>query len=134
MLVGKRRIGEAFCLCCQQFDLWCSSAPAGRGKTTFSRMAFPRKQYVSLEDPDSREFAAADPRRFLARYPDGVILDEVQRSPELFSYLQTRANMDGRKGSISSPAASSSAFCPESPRRWRDGSAWSLTNSHTRLN
>ena len=74
------------------------TGPRQAGKTTLSRMAFPNKPYVSLEDPDTREFAASDPRRFLAHYPDGVILDEAQRSPELFSYLQTRADMDGRMG------------------------------------
>lgn len=74
------------------------TGPRQAGKTTLSRMAFPDKPYVSLEDPDTREFAASDPRRFLARYPDGAILDEAQRSPELFSYLQTRADIDGRMG------------------------------------
>jgi predicted AAA+ superfamily ATPase len=74
------------------------TGPRQAGKTTLSRMAFPDKPYVSLEDPDTREFAASDPRRFLARYPDGAILDEAQRSPDLFSYLQTRADMDGRMG------------------------------------
>jgi uncharacterized protein len=74
------------------------TGPRQAGKTTLSRAAFPDKPYVSLEDLDTREFAASDPRRFLARYPDGAILDEAQRSPELFSYLQTRADTDGRMG------------------------------------
>ncbi len=74
------------------------TGPRQAGKTTLSRAAFPDKPYVSLEDPDVREFAATDPRRFLSRYPDGAILDEAQRSPEIFSYLQTLADMDGRMG------------------------------------
>lgn len=74
------------------------TGPRQAGKTTLSRMAFADKPYVSLEDPDTREFATSDPRRFLARYPDGAILDEAQRSPELFSYLQTIADLDGRMG------------------------------------
>ncbi|WP_028323819.1 ATP-binding protein [Desulfatirhabdium butyrativorans] len=74
------------------------TGPRQAGKTTLSRMAFPDKPYVSLEDPDFREFAVSDPRRFLARYPDGAIFDEVQRVPELFSYLQTVADLDGRMG------------------------------------
>ena len=45
---------------------------------------------LPLEDPDQREFAVSDPRGFLDQFPDGAILDEVQRAPELFSYLQTR--------------------------------------------
>jgi predicted AAA+ superfamily ATPase len=52
------------------------------------KKVFPRKQYVSLEDPDERMMAATDPRNFLARFPKGAIIDEVQRVPELFSYMQ----------------------------------------------
>ena len=74
------------------------TGPRQAGKTTLSRMAFPHKPYISLEDPDTREFAGTDPRRFLARYTDGVILDEAQRCPDLFSYLQSLADMDGRMG------------------------------------
>jgi predicted AAA+ superfamily ATPase len=51
-------------------------------------MAFPDRQYVSLEPLDTREYARMDPRGFLRQYGRDVILDEVQRVPELFSYLQ----------------------------------------------
>lgn len=64
------------------------TGPRQSGKTTLARSSFANKPYVSLEDPDQREFAANDPRGFLGKYPDGAVLDEVQRSPELFSYLQ----------------------------------------------
>jgi len=82
----------------QGYPFIALTGPRQSGKTTLSRAAFPDKPYVSLEDLDTREFAASDPRRFLARYPDGAILDEAQRVPELFSYLQTHADMDGRMG------------------------------------
>ncbi len=49
---------------------------------------FKDKPYVTLENPDKREFAQNDPKRFLARFPDGAILDEVQRCPSLLSWLQ----------------------------------------------
>ncbi|OOG78585.1 ATP-binding protein [Algoriphagus sp. A40] len=62
--------------------------PRQTGKTTLVRSIFSHKPYVSLEDPDQREFALEDPRGFLAGLPNGAILDEVQRTPELFSYLQ----------------------------------------------
>ncbi len=64
------------------------TGPRQAGKTTLARMSFPDKPYVSLEDPDELDFAHADPRGFLARFPDGAILDEAQRCPKLFSYLQ----------------------------------------------
>lgn len=58
------------------------------GKTTLLKQIFKGKPYLSLENPDTRNFAIEDPRGFLASYPKGAILDEVQRTPELFSYLQ----------------------------------------------
>jgi len=74
------------------------TGPRQAGKTTLARNVFPDKPYRSLEDPDQREFALSDPRGFLAQFPDGAILDEVQRTPELFSYLQTRMDADRRMG------------------------------------
>jgi predicted AAA+ superfamily ATPase len=62
--------------------------PRQSGKTTLARATFPALPYVSLEDPDEREFAATDPRGFLARFPAGAVLDEVQRVPTILSYLQ----------------------------------------------
>ncbi len=65
------------------------TGPRQSGKTTLVRAVFPDKPYVSLEDLDVRSFAENDPRSFLAGYPDGAIFDEVQRCPDLFSYLQS---------------------------------------------
>lgn len=62
--------------------------PRQSGKTTLARMTLPSLPYRSLEDPDVRAAAEADPRGFLAGMPDGGILDEVQRLPLLLSYLQ----------------------------------------------
>ncbi len=74
------------------------TGPRQSGKTTLSRLLFADKPYVSLEDLDQREFASQDPRGFLAQFPDGAVLDEAQRCPDLFSYLQTRVDQDGRPG------------------------------------
>jgi len=70
------------------FPIVALTGPRQSGKTTLARAAFPGKPYVSLENPDQLAYATADARRFLADYPDGAIIDEVQRCPELFSYLQ----------------------------------------------
>lgn len=64
------------------------TGPRQSGKTTLSRLEFPDKAYVSLEDPDQLRFALSDPRGFLQGFPGGAILDEIQRAPELFSYIQ----------------------------------------------
>ena len=58
------------------------------GKTTAARSLFPHLPYFSLETPDVREYALSDPRGFLSESADGAIFDEVQRAPDLLSYLQ----------------------------------------------
>lgn len=70
------------------FPVLALTGPRQSGKTTLARALFPDKPYVSLEDPEEQAFAEADPRRFLARFSAGAVLDEAQRCPELFSYLQ----------------------------------------------
>ena len=61
------------------------TGPRQSGKTTLAQLAFADKPYVSLETPDDREFAHTDPRGFLARFPAGAIIDEVQHVPGLLS-------------------------------------------------
>ncbi len=68
--------------------------PRQSGKTTLLKSLFPSFPYVSLEDPDVLLLATEDPRRFLNSFPDGAILDEAQRAPNLFSYLQTKVDGD----------------------------------------
>lgn len=62
--------------------------PRQSGKTTLVKNIFPNKPYVNLEAPDIREFATSDARGFLSQYPNGAILDEIQRIPQLLSYIQ----------------------------------------------
>jgi len=71
-----------------QYKVVLITGPRQSGKTTLVRNTFKNKAYISLENPDTRTFAQEDPRGFLAQFPEGAILDEVQRVPELFSYLQ----------------------------------------------
>jgi predicted AAA+ superfamily ATPase len=82
----------------QGFPIVAITGPRQAGKTTLARAVFPDKPYASLEDPEEREFATADPRRFLARFPEGAVIDEAQRCPPLFSYLQTLVDQRGRLG------------------------------------
>jgi predicted AAA+ superfamily ATPase len=74
------------------------TGPRQSGKSTLLKSLFTDYQYVSLEDPDSRSFAQSDPRGFLSTYPDKTIIDEVQRVPELFSYIQTHTDSQGKEG------------------------------------
>lgn len=74
------------------------TGPRQSGKTTLARAAFADKPYVSLETPDEREFAASDPRGFLARWKEGAIIDEVQHVPALLSWIQSEVDAAGTMG------------------------------------
>ena len=80
------------------FPILALTGPRQSGKTTLARAIFSSKPYISLENPDEREFADQDPRRFLSRFPDGAVLDEVQRCPALFSWLQGAVDERKRMG------------------------------------
>ncbi len=84
----------------RKFPVVTVTGPRQSGKKTLCRALFPRKPYVSLEAPDVREFARRDPRAFLAEHPDGAVLDEVQRAPDLLSYLQTAVDARPVAGSF----------------------------------
>ncbi|MBT3200899.1 MAG: ATP-binding protein [Phycisphaerales bacterium] len=64
------------------------TGPRQSGKSTLCRSVFANHAYANLEEADIRRFADSDPRGFLAQYPDGAIIDEVQRCPDLLGYLQ----------------------------------------------
>ena len=72
--------------------------PRQSGKTTLVRMNFPDKPYYSLEEPDIRLAVQSDPRGFLEGIPEGAILDEVQRLPELLSYIQGIVDSSNQSG------------------------------------
>lgn len=82
----------------EQYPIITVTGPRQSGKTTLCRAAFPDRPYINLESPDTRQFALTDPRAFLAQFPDGAILDEIQRVPDLLSYLQVIVDADGRSG------------------------------------
>lgn len=72
--------------------------PRQSGKTTLAKLTFPLKPYVNLEALDERQLAKEDPRGFLSRYPEGAILDEIQRAPQLLSYLQVLVDEKKQNG------------------------------------
>jgi predicted AAA+ superfamily ATPase len=74
------------------------TGPRQSGKTTLLKNLFSNYRYISLENPDERAFALSDPNGFLDRYDNRVIFDEVQRVPELFSYIQTKVDNSGLMG------------------------------------
>lgn len=85
----KRTSHDTIMRLAKGFPVIAITGPRQSGKTTLARSAFPDKPYLTLEDPDTRLLAESDPRGLLSAYPDGLILDEAQRSPQIFSYLQS---------------------------------------------
>lgn len=84
----------------REYPIVTVTGPRQSGKTTLVRATFPGRRYISLEDQDQRSFAQEDPRGFLAQTPGPVILDEAQRVPTLFSYLQTAVDADPTPGRV----------------------------------
>jgi predicted AAA+ superfamily ATPase len=82
----------------QGFPVLVLTGPRQSGKTTLAKSVFSDKTYISLENPDERAFALQDPKRFLQRFPQGAVLDEVQRCPELLSWLQAWVDERGIMG------------------------------------
>lgn len=74
------------------------TGPRQSGKTTLIKASFPDYEYVNFEDPDVLQMAKEDPRLFLNRYQRKAIFDEVQRIPELFSYLQNHVDSQNKEG------------------------------------
>ena len=81
-----------------QYPVMTLTGPRQSGKTTLAKTLFSHKPYVTLEDPDVRRFACDDPRGFLAQYAGGAIFDEIQRAPDLPSYLQGMVDANPQPG------------------------------------
>ncbi len=94
----KRAISEKCLALAAQFPVLTLTGPRQSGKTTLAKALFPSKPYANLEDPDTRDFALEDPKGFLAQFPDGAIIDEIQRAPDIPSYLQGLVDKDSRAG------------------------------------
>ncbi len=84
----SRLIGLTVLRLSRGFPVVVVTGPRQSGKTTLARSLFAHKPYVSLENPVEREFAERDPQRFLQRFEQGAVIDEVQRCPQLLSWLQ----------------------------------------------
>lgn len=74
------------------------TGPRQSGKTTLAKLCFPNYEYVNLESPETRQAAIEDPKAFLKQHKTGLIIDEAQRLPELFSYLQVLSDESGKPG------------------------------------
>lgn len=93
-----REIGNVLVKMAGKMPVISITGPRQSGKTTLARMCFPEYNYVNLENPDMYEAAKDDPRLFLSQFKKGIIIDEVQRLPSLFSYIQTISDERNKPG------------------------------------
>lgn len=94
-----RILASALTRLAKQYPVITLMGPRQSGKTTLCRMVFKDYAYVNLEDLEKRQLAIADPKGFLAQFNDKpVILDEIQRAPDLPSYIQVLVDEKNKSG------------------------------------
>ncbi|MBQ9060351.1 MAG: ATP-binding protein [Firmicutes bacterium] len=84
----KRDAHGALVRLAEQFPVVAITGPRQSGKSTLAKMAFPAKRYVSFDDKHLRELARSNPGDFLKAFPDGAVIDEAQKVPELFDAIK----------------------------------------------
>ncbi len=94
----QRELSPAIQAAAKKMPVIAITGPRQSGKTTLAKALFPEYDYLNIEFPDVRARLAEDPRFFLKTQKKGLIIDEVHRLPELFSYIQGMVDEDGRKG------------------------------------
>jgi hypothetical protein len=94
----QRTLSKSLQAAAAHYPVVTVTGPRQSGKTTLVRAVFRGDDYVSLEDPEQRAFALDDPHGFLGQFDGRVVLDEAQRTPELFSYIQVLVDEEDRPG------------------------------------
>jgi len=97
-MIIKRALEEHVKRLAGQYPVLTITGPRQAGKSTLVKVAFGDRAYVNLEQPEIRRQAREDPKQFLARYPQGVVIDEVQHVPELLSYIQLLVDQQNTAG------------------------------------
>lgn len=103
-----------------KFPVVTLTGPRQSGKTTLTRMALPDHEYVNLEDPDERRWATDDPRGFLDRFKEQVVIDEARHVPDLFSYIQGIVDRAGTTGLVIYGGDKSASYKEDRILSWRN--------------
>ncbi|MBX2901116.1 MAG: AAA family ATPase [Cyclobacteriaceae bacterium] len=101
-----------------QFRAVALVGPRQSGKSTLAKTAFPNKEYVSLENPEIMQSALDDPKGFLKRFEQGAIIDEAQRVPELFNYLQQILDESNERGKFILSGSNNFLMLEKITRAW----------------
>ena len=94
----ERKITNRLLKLSKSFPALAIVGPRQSGKTTLAKKTFPEADYYSMEVPDTRALISSDPRAFFNNHKNTVILDEIQKTPELFSYLQEFIDKENKPG------------------------------------
>lgn len=84
----ERTAKNALLRLASQFAVVGITGPRQSGKSTLAKMTFPEKRYISFDDKSIRELATSNPKDFLLAFPDGAIIDEAQKVPEIFDAVK----------------------------------------------
>ena len=84
----QRIIEQELILTSKEYPVITITGPRQAGKTTLARRVFPDYSYINLEHPETRTLAREDPRGLFHRYPIPIIIDEIQRVPELLYWIK----------------------------------------------
>ncbi len=98
VIMIRREITDHILNMAEEYPAVTVIGPRQSGKTTLAKALFPNHEYVNLEEPDTREFARKYPRDFFKNHSGSLIIDEVQRVPELLSYIQVMTDEADTKG------------------------------------
>lgn len=94
----KRTLAPKIISLYRQFPIIAILGPRQSGKTTLARHTFPDLPYFNMENPSHLSFANEDPTTFLKDHPNGMVIDEVQKAPQLFSHLQVVSDERNKPG------------------------------------
>ena len=94
----NRQLANELAATAREFPVVTIIGPRQAGKTTLARMQFPHHAYANLEAPDIRMLARSDPHAFFSHFSPPVIIDEIQRVPELLSTIQVLADNSRKRG------------------------------------
>lgn len=90
----QRTAKDALMRLASQFPVVGVTGPRQSGKSTLVQEVFPEKRYITLDDDNTRALAASNPKDFMDAFPDGVIIDEAQKVPELFNALKLKVDLE----------------------------------------